>query len=262
VKSKIGTLGPTSLLRALPNAGLAALAVLALLLSSCEAVRFPGMTPQPTSSPGGPGATPTIAPMLLTPAASNTPSPPGPVSSASPTPTFGLPPPQPTCAATPMWGLGDVWRNDAVRRRLGCATGDQLGVEGEEVYFQSGHMLWRPAAGLIYVLFAIDQPDGWGAFVDSFQPGDPDTDPAISASTSASAGTVYDQPTGRFGKLWRENPRVRERLGWAVKQTSERNAPSMRPFAGAAQDFQGGALLWNGKTCFVLRTDDMSWTMY
>jgi len=161
-----------------------------------------------------------------------------------------------------MWGLGEVWRNDAVRRRLGCAVGDQTGVEGEEVYFQGGHMLWRPAAELIYVLFSMDQPDGWGALADSYQPGDQDTDSAFAVPTSASAGAVYDQPTGRFGKLWRENPRLRERLGWAVKETSERNARSALPFSGAVQDFQGGTLLWNGKTCFVLRTDDMSWTMY
>ena len=251
-----------SSLRASLRVGLVLLPLLTPVLAGCEALRFPGMTPQPTSPSVAPIYTPTIAPMLLTPLPAATSSPISVASSASPTPTFGLPLPQPTCLATPMWGLGDVWKNEGVRTRLGCPVGEQIGVPGEEVYFQNGHMLWRPDAGLIYVLFDIERPGGWGAFVDTFQPTDLESDPTIVVPTSAAAGQVYSQPTGRFGKLWRENPWLREKLGWALKESAKRDAPSTIRFKGAAQDFEHGTLLWNGKVCFVLRTDDMSWTMY
>ncbi len=232
------------------------------MLAGCEVARFRGITPQATTSPGASVATPTIAPALLTPVPTPTPSS-IPLSPAvSPTPTFGLPLPKPTCVETPQWGLGDVWQNENVRTRLGCSISEQAGVQGEEVYFQNGHMLWRPEAGLIYVLFVAEQPGGWAAFADTFQPGDTDSEPSLEPPTPLSGGAIYDQPTGRFGKLWRENPRVRERLGWAIKQSAARDAPSTLRFIGAAQDFEGGLLFWNGKSCFVLRTDDLSWTMY
>ena len=51
-----------------------------------------------------------------------------------------------------------------VKERLGCPVGLQSGVQGEEIYFQRGHMLWRPDNGLIYILFAPYMPDGWGAY--------------------------------------------------------------------------------------------------
>lgn len=232
------------------------------MLAACEVVRFRGITPQATVSPGAPVATPTIAPALLTPVPTPTPSSIPPSAAASPTPTFGLPLPQPTCVETPQWGLGDVWRNESVRTRLGCSISQQAGVEGEEVYFQNGHMLWRPEAGLIYALFAIEQPNGWVALVDTFQPGDADSEPSLAPPAPSSGGMIYDQPTGRFGKLWRENAHVREKLGWAIKQSALPDASSTLPFTGAVQDFERGVLFWNGKSCFVLRTDDLSWTMY
>jgi hypothetical protein len=155
-----------------------------------------------------------------------------------------------------------VWKNESVRTRLGCSVSEQAGVQGEEVYFQNGHMLWRPDAGLVYALFALEQPNGWVALVDTFQPGDPDREPRLTPPAPSSGGAVYDQPTGRFGKLWRDNPHVRERLGWAVKESDRQDAPSTHAFNGAVQDFARGVLLWNGNSCFVLRTDDLSWTMY
>jgi hypothetical protein len=149
-----------------------------------------------------------------------------------------------------------------VRSRLGCAVSEQIGIQGEEVYFQYGHMLWRPEAGLIYALFAAEQPNGWVALVDTFQPGDADSEPSLTPPTPTSGGAIYDQPKGRFGKLWREDAHIRERLGWAVKQPAARDGTSTMGFTGAAQDFERGLLFWNGKSCFVLRTDDLSWTMY
>jgi hypothetical protein len=165
-----------------------------------------------------------------------------------------------------MWGLGDVWSNEKVRTRLGCLTGQQIGIRGEELYFQNGHMLWRPDSGLIYVLYnGSQEPEGWGAFVDTFLPSDPDTDPMVVEPTPmpGPGGKMYSQPAGRFGKLWRQNAWLRDKLGWArVTYDSQGQALTTIPFDGVVQDFKRGILLWNGDVCFVLRTDDMSWLLY
>jgi len=161
-----------------------------------------------------------------------------------------------------MWGLGDVWKNEAVHSRLGCPVGEQTGAEGEELYFQNGYMLWRPDAGLIYVFFERMQPGGWGAFLDTFQPTDPDTDPSVMVPTPEPGKPIYAQPTGRFGKLWRESAWLRDKLGWAVAAHVEDQTSPVTRFTGALQDFERGVLYWNGATCFVLRMDDMSWDMY
>jgi len=239
--------------------------LVAIVLTGCGALRLPELAPEP-SNPTVPVHTPTLAPQLLTPAPTYTLLPTSPASEASPTPTFGLPLPEPTCLATPMWGLGDVWNNESVRTRLGCLVGEQIGIQGEELYFENGHMLWRPDIGLIYVLFENPwKPGGWGAFVDTYQPSDPDSDPTLVAPTPMPGpdGKVYSQPLGRFGKLWRGNDWLREKLGWALVPSDNRGEalPSIR-FDGVVQDFEHGVLLWNGAVCFVLRTDDMSWDMY
>lgn len=244
------------------QAGLGLFLLLLAVLTGCGTLRLPGQTPGPPDSiliesiP-----TPTLAPILLTPVPTNTPMPVS-APSSSPTPTFGLPLPEPTCLATPMWGLGDVWRNDAVRTRLGCPVGEQIGVQGEEIHFQNGQMLWRPDTGLIYVLFERMQVEGWGAFVDTFQPSEPEISPNVVEPTPAPGGPIYVQPPGRFGKIWRESAWLRERLGWAVVQNPKDQEGPVIHFNGAIQDFEGGVLFWDGAICFVLRTDDMSWDMY
>jgi hypothetical protein len=161
-----------------------------------------------------------------------------------------------------MWGLGEVWKNESVYTRLGCPAGEQTGVQGEELYFQHGHMASRPDAGLIYVFLEPLQAQGWGAYLDTYQSSDPESDPTVIVPTPAPGGPLLVQPTGRFGKLWRENAWLREELGWAVAQSREDEAKPGTRFTGAAQDFERGVLFWNGNVCFVLRTDDMSWDMY
>ena len=161
-----------------------------------------------------------------------------------------------------MWGLGEVWKNEAVHTRLGCPTDEQAAVQGEELHFEHGHMLSRPDAELIYVFLGRGQAQGWGAYVDTFQPSDPESDPSAIVPTPAPGEPLLVQPTGRFGKLWRENALLREKLGWAVASRPEAERQLVSNFTGAAQDFERGVLFWNGNVCFVLRTDDMSWDMY
>ena len=65
----------------------------------------------------------------------------------------------------------------------------------------------------IYVLYYADslQNNGEvGIFADTYADGDPESDPSIVPP----AGLL--QPIRGFGKVWRENQAVRDRLGWAV----------------------------------------------
>ena len=250
--------GPRRIL--VPGLALASLAVIAL--AACNPLRFPLLTPEsPSPSEIIPISTPTLAPLLLTPVPTSTPEPTSAAASPSATPTFGLVV-KPTCRSTPQWGLGDVWQNEAVYGRLGCPAAEQRGVQGEELYFQHGHMISRPEARLIYVFFDQLQPHGWGAYVDTFQPSDPDSDPSAVVPTPSPSGPLLVQPTGRFGKLWRENAWLRETLGWAVAPDPKNVASAVASFSGAVQDFERGVLFWNGNICFVLRIDDMSWDIY
>jgi hypothetical protein len=162
-----------------------------------------------------------------------------------------------------MWGLGDVWQNEAVCTRLGCPIGEQAGVDGVKLTFERGEMLWNPEAELIYVVLKTTYGAKWGAFVDTYVPSDPMDDPALVAPTaSPGAGLQSAQPTGRFGKLWRLNPSLRDQLGWALVPSNGDSMPSGTPFKGAAQDCEGGILFWDSVVCYVLYTDDMSWAIY
>ena len=243
--------------------GLALVSVAALVLTACGALRLPGIAfESPNPSAAAPIPTPTLAAALLTPVPTPTVAPTSATLSPSATPTFGLPLPKPTCSTTPMWGLGEVWKNEAVYARLGCPTGEQIAVQGEELHFEHGHMLSRPDARLIYVFLERLQAQGWGAYVDTYQPSDPQSDPNVVVPTPAPGEPRLVQPTDRFGKLWRENAWLRETLGWAVAPDSTDQTELITGFTGAAQDFERGVLFWNGNVCFVLRTDDMSWDIY
>jgi hypothetical protein len=124
-------------------------------------------------------------------------------------------------------------------------------------------MLWRADNELIYVLLEADQTGGWAAFVDAFDPSDPETEPTILEPTPSSDVQVVMVPRGRFGKVWYEDELLRQKLGWAIVPYDENGQKiSIIPYDGIVQDFEHGALLWNGNVCFVLRSDDMSWTLY
>ena len=93
-----------------------------------------------------------------------------------------------------------------------CPTGPALFGEGAEQHFQGGTMVWVGAEDRIYVLFHDPQYRRWRAYQDEWDEGDPTMDPTIEPP----AGLL--QPVRGFGLVWRENPEVRERLGWALRE--------------------------------------------
>lgn len=68
-------------------------------------------------------------------------------------------------------------------------------------------MIWLETTGSVYV---FHKEGGWQRFEDTWSEDLPESDPAIVAPE----GLI--QPIRGFGKVWRENPEVRERLGWAL----------------------------------------------
>jgi hypothetical protein len=94
-----------------------------------------------------------------------------------------------------------------------------------EQVFEGGRLIWlqgipaestgsgRPQGPTIYVLYSsTEQGDGgwYEKYDDTWVSGEPESDPSISPPEG------LFQPVRGFGKLWRDHPEVRERLGWAL----------------------------------------------
>jgi hypothetical protein len=73
--------------------------------------------------------------------------------------------------------------------------------------FENGWMIWRGDEAAIYVLY---NDTTWQRFDDTFVEGEAERDPSIQVP----AGRL--QPVRGFGKLWRAEPSVRARIGWAT----------------------------------------------
>jgi hypothetical protein len=93
-----------------------------------------------------------------------------------------------------------------------CPAQAALVSAGAEQHFQGGIMLWSAAEDRIYVLYAGGQNPEWAAFSDEWDPGEPENDPNILPPSG------FYQPVRGFGLVWREQPGVRDRLGWAVDE--------------------------------------------
>jgi hypothetical protein len=91
-----------------------------------------------------------------------------------------------------------------------CPVSPALSSEGAVQRFESGTMIWVEEEDHIYVLFDDEGPPGWNRYVDTWDPGEPERDPKLRPPNG-----LY-QPVRGFGLVWREEPGVRDRLGWAV----------------------------------------------
>jgi hypothetical protein len=85
-------------------------------------------------------------------------------------------------------------------------------------HFEHGKLLWLQASGEerpfdeIYALYDDNVSPHWQTMVDDWEPDMPETDPEIVPPPG------LFQPVRGFGKVWRERPGVRERLGWATDE--------------------------------------------
>jgi len=110
-----------------------------------------------------------------------------------------------------------------------------------EQVFEGGRMIWFQADNVIYVFDDDRGRDGppMQQFVDTWTPDEPESDPSIIPPQG-----LY-QPIRGFGKVWRNEPGVREQLGWVL-------APE-QGFDGA---YQRGWAPYYGWLTAYLRTAD------
>lgn len=80
-----------------------------------------------------------------------------------------------------------------------------------EQEFEGGWMVWLQPNSQIWLLTVDEAGENvWSVFDDTFVEGEAESDPQIVPPEGS------HQPVRGFGKLWRENPEVRQKLGWAV----------------------------------------------
>ncbi len=160
-------------------------AVLMVLLAACQGqtekvVLVVTATPMPTEATSTNAATDTSAPA----AASATPIPPTP--SATETPNI-----PPTLDVRPTATLGQIQVAEAV--------------------FEHGRMFWIQPRQQIWVLYDDGQGSGkWVVYDDKYTDDEPEIDPNIVPPEGK-----Y-QPTRGFGKIWRDTPEVKDKLGFAI----------------------------------------------
>ena len=87
----------------------------------------------------------------------------------------------------------------------------------EEIYiaeqrFEQGWMFWLQPNSQIWVLTADDAGNNiWTVYNDTFVDGEVEYDPQLEPPENR------HQPVRGFGKLWRENLEVRQKIGWALE---------------------------------------------
>lgn len=152
-----------------------------------------------------------------------------------------------TCAAAPIRGFGQVWKNHPeVRPLLGCPftnfRRDEHATNAAVQSFERGWMLWLETDTVqnvdpIYIFFADDSS--------YIRFGDRDL---VDAHSYALTPPGFYKVGDRFAKVYREELdwKQRARLGHAINEA--------RDSQGAFQEFENGRMFWSGQadTIYVI----------
>jgi len=131
-------------------------------------------------------------------------------------------------------GAGEVVPEEEV-------PGPRISFHGADQAFERGRMIWREDERRIYALY---DDNAWADFADTF---DPSVDPIV---TGLQPPAGLQEPAFGLGKVWREQPGVRDRLGWATE--------GEQAYQGASQRFAWGQKLWAREGVYLLQ-DDGTW---
>lgn len=133
------------------------------------------------------------------------------------------------CPEPPAGGFAAVFFADPVAQsQLGCPLAGTLSVGLGSAFqnFQRGQMIWvQGAPSYIYVLYTAGT---YQRFVDTW------TDGELGVIGEPPPPGLFE-PVRGFGKVWRENPPVRDGLGWATNFEGGSTA--------ARQGFERGLML-------------------
>ena len=99
-----------------------------------------------------------------------------------------------------------------------CPLGPALTSPAAYQAFQQGFMIWVGQQDAIYVVYQNAGLPRWEVYGDAYVEGiTADFEPALDAA----APNASWQPRRGFGLVWRNNPQVRSRLGWAIIEREE-----------------------------------------
>jgi hypothetical protein len=193
---------------------------------------------------------------VATPTTSPVPSPASTPPVATPSPSGSSPSPAPTsvssggavavsCSLQPVRGFGLVYStNPDVATRLGCASAPEIGSQSTRQTFEHGVMIRRDDVRQIFVI----KGDGtWAVYSDTYQAGE--TSPDVGVAPSGRFA-----PVDGFGKLWREQPGLRQALGWATGPAQD--------VSGAYEDFAAGRMVWTSDRTIYALFSDGTWRSF
>jgi hypothetical protein len=130
------------------------------------------------------------------------------------------------------------------RNQMGCPQPALRDLPAAEQYFENGVMVYvaLPASGgrtegRIYVVRTNPQPVVYSIYADTWTEGQPET-----GGLTPPPGRI--EPKRGFGKLWREQPGLREMLGWGT-QPERADRATLQPFSATP------GLLWLQDADFV-----------
>jgi hypothetical protein len=116
-------------------------------------------------------------------------------------------------SVTVLW---ECTYQDAFRPDSGICHAKPTFTVGAEQLFESGRMMWlqelhlSEASSMQNVIFVLYGAGDWEQFDDTWTSDQPESDPTLIPPEG------LHQPVRGFGKLWRGNDGVRQRLGWGL----------------------------------------------
>ena len=131
-----------------------------------------------------------------------------------------------------------------------CPRNTPLADQGVYQQFENGYMIWVRRTDAIYVLYNDSTNPRWEVYRDYFVEGMPE-------KFNMAPPPNRWEPVRGFGLLWRNNPTVRSRIGWATQQRE-------LPYSVQLQIGDDNAIFLNDPSgnIFGLTSDRNSWTLY
>lgn len=148
-------------------------------------------------------------------------------------------------------GCSPSWFFTALQPTV-CPLNPPLESDASLQLFQQGLMIWVGRQDAIYVLYNGSGEPGWQVYNDTWVDGIAED---VAAFGAAPAGTF--PPRRGFGLLWRQQPSVRQRLGWALSEGEQ-------PFQVQVQIGADGTIFIGGPDAaiFSLAPNLASWFRY
>jgi hypothetical protein len=110
-----------------------------------------------------------------------------------------------------------AWFFSLTATNRGCPMGAPLSTSAAYQQFQQGFMIWVQQQDAIYVFYDSVGMPRWEVFRDDYEDTLPEWDPSLWVNQPPYTW----QPRRGFGLIWRNNPTLQSRIGWAVREWEE-----------------------------------------